>query len=117
MTEANAPAGSRRSSVVSWVLIAVTMVGGFSGIYLLSRDEPHRAKVGDCVAQDGQDSVHLVDCAGSDAEYTVVGRLEDTSQISAGIGACGDFETATSSYWEGEQGGKGTVLCLARKKG
>jgi len=115
MTQPNAPAPSRRASVITWLILLLAIGGGLAAIYFLSLDEPHRAVVGDCVAQTGKDAIEIVDCGDSEADFTVVGRLEGKNQIEAGISACNRFDDATSSYWQGEQGEKGTVLCLAKK--
>lgn len=96
------------------LLLLVACLGG--GVYYVRKSDPQHAKVGDCVSQDGGDAISRVDCGDSDADFAVVGRLENRSQVDAGLFACDDFEGATSSYWEGEQGEKGTVLCLAKKK-
>jgi hypothetical protein len=94
------------------LLLAVCLGGG---VYYVRKSDPQHAKVGDCVSQDGEDAVSIVGCGDSDADFTVVGRLENRTQTDAGLFACDDVEGATSSYWEGEQAEKGTVLCLAKR--
>lgn len=117
------PAGAvppKKSSVTQKIvvtLIFVALAGCLGGmVYFVRKSDPGLAKVGDCVSQEGGNSVSVVDCGDTDADFTVVGRLENKTEIDAGLFACSDFDAATSSYWEGEQGEKGTVLCLAKKK-
>jgi hypothetical protein len=98
-------------------LIVLALAGCLGGaVFWVRTTDPQSAEVGDCVAQGSGDSISVVECGDADADFTVVGRLENKTQIEAGLFACSDFESATSSYWEGEQGEKGIVLCLAKKK-
>jgi hypothetical protein len=99
------------------IVIAVVILAALVGIPLyLARDDADTAKVGDCVAQTGSSSVHVVACNDATAEYKVVGRVEDKTETEAGISACGPFEEqgAEQSYWQGERGKQGFVLCLAK---
>jgi hypothetical protein len=91
-------------------------IAGLAGVaYYFRTHDASAAKVGDCVTKTGGDGIAITGCGDSDADFTVVGWVEDKSEIAASISACSDFGNATSSYWEGKSGEKGTVLCLAKK--
>ena len=110
------PAKSTTSAKIILAIVLLLLFGGLgAAVYFVRQSDPALAKVGDCVAQESGDSVSVVECTDPDADFKVVGRLENKTQVDAGLFACSDFEKATSSYWEGEQGEKGTVLCLAKK--
>jgi len=110
------PAKSTTGAKIVMVIVLVLLFGGLgAAVYFVRQSDPGLAKVGDCVAQGSGDSISVVECSDPDADFTVVGRLENKTQIDAGLFACSDFDKATSSYWEGEQGEQGTVLCLAKK--
>ncbi|HXV94721.1 MAG TPA: hypothetical protein VD813_15565, partial [Pseudonocardia sp.] len=76
---------------------------------------PASAVAGDCVARVGDDDLRIVDCGGGEAEFRVVGRLEDRTAADAGAFACTEFPEATNVFWQGEPdpGATGFVLCLA----
>jgi len=107
--------GRRRSAVTQWIVVLALLGAAAVGITLLRQGEPAAAEVGSCLESTGTDSLAVVDCGSPAAEYTVVGKLEDRTSIEAGLFACSEFPTATTSYWEGREGvgEKGTVLCLA----
>lgn len=109
------PKRSRRRSFAGIVLIAVFVAGLVAFVMFLRGTEASGAAVGDCVKQEGDDALAIVACDGPDAEYEVLGRVEDQSEIEAGITSCAPFEDqrSTQAYWEGERGGTGFVLCLA----
>ena len=98
-------------SIVAGLAVLAVIAG--IGAYL-NRDAANKAKVGDCVSQEGSDDLKVVECGSSDADFKVVGRVEDKTQAEAGISACGPFveQGAEQAYWEGERGKKGLVLCL-----
>lgn len=102
------------SIVIGIVVVAVIGFGVRAAIDYFDKDAANKAKVGDCVAQEGSDDVKVVECGSSDADFKVVGRVEDKTQAEAGISACGPFveQGAEQAYWEGERGKKGLVLCL-----
>jgi hypothetical protein len=97
------------------IVAALVVAGGiFAVSSYLNKDAATKAKVGDCVAEQGggsDDEVKVVDCGSSEAQYKVISRVEDKSQGEART-ACQTVEGAESAYWEGEQGKKGLVLCL-----
>jgi hypothetical protein len=69
------------------------------------------AKVGECVVNNGTSSnpnVEVVDCSSSDAEYRIVGKLDDTTDDSQ----CEQFAEAETSYTYQRSSTKYT-LCLA----
>ena len=106
----------RRQLIVLSVFLVI--VAAFIGVAVyFTRNSPDTAKVGDCVRQDGADSVQVVDCADPAAAYKVVGRVEDKTQVQASISACDAFPDSDSYFWLGKPGGSGFVLCLASTKG
>jgi hypothetical protein len=106
--------GGWKKRVISIVIGLVVLGGIFAATTYFNRDAANKAKVGDCVQQNGSDDLKVVDCGSSDADFKVVGRVEDKTQTEAGISACGPFveQGAEQAYWEGERGKKGLVLCL-----
>jgi len=96
------------------ILILVVVLGGLvaAGIYF-NRDAATNAKVGDCVHQEGTDSIKVVKCDDAGADFKVVGRVEDKRQ-SETESACSQYPDYESAYWEGKSGKEGLVLCLAR---
>jgi hypothetical protein len=106
--------GGWKKRVISIVIGLVVLGGVFAATTYFNRDAASKAKVGDCVSQEGSDDLKVVECGSSDADFKVVGRVEDKTQAEAGISACGPFVEAGAeqAYWEGERGKKGLVLCL-----
>lgn len=96
------------------VLISIAIFAAVAGFFWwLRQDDAGEAKVGDCVAQSGESSLDVVDCKDAGATFKVVGRVENQTEIAANISSCSDFPNATTTYWQGEQGEEGLVLCLA----
>ena len=107
------PASSRRATVIAYLFLAAFCVGiAAMGFWLWSGDAS-RAAAGSCVKADG-DSITVLGCDESDAEFKVLGRVEDKTQIEAGITACGDYDATEQTYWESSGGDTGFVLCLAK---
>jgi hypothetical protein len=106
----------KKSQAKSWIaaIIVLAVIAGIG--WFIGQSSPDRAVVGDCVKQTGDNSVKVVDCGSGDAQYKVVGRVEDKSAISASLSACREFKDTDKTYWYGEQGKNGTVLCLADLK-
>jgi hypothetical protein len=99
------------------IVVALVVIGGLAAVgTYLNRDAASKAKVGDCVQQQGSNDLKVVKCDDANADYKVVGRVENKTQVEAGLSACDAFPDAESAYWEGEQGKKGLVLCLAPAK-
>jgi hypothetical protein len=112
-----AAGGSRRRQVI--VLVVLVLVTGalLGGVWFATRSHPENAKVGDCVQQTGSDSIKIVNCSDSKADLKVVGRVEDKTRAEAGYGlstVCDAYQDAEQMFWQGEQGKKGFVLCLAK---
>ncbi|MFT4109841.1 MAG: hypothetical protein QM633_09540, partial [Propionicimonas sp.] len=108
------PAPAKPSKVRLWVtlgIVGILVVGGV--IAGLLSFNVSATKVGDCLAQDGTDSVKSVQCDSGDADYQVVGVIPNTNQPIRGLSnPCEDYSDATSYYWEGREGSSGTLLCL-----
>jgi hypothetical protein len=104
----------RQLIVLSVFLVAVVAFFGF--VYAATRHNPGTAKAGDCVRQTGADAVQVVDCADARAQFTVVGRVENKTEVEAGLDACEPFADlgATQAFWSGQAGKTGYVLCLAK---
>ncbi len=104
----------RRQLIVLGLLLVVVAV--FLAVaWFFSRGQAKDAKVGDCVAVTGSDSIKVVGCTDPKATLKVVGRVADKTEVDATLEVCGQFPGAEQIYWQGEQiGGKGLVLCLAK---
>ena len=101
--------GKRLISAV--VAIVVALGVGFavrSGIF------DSKMAVGDCLQQTGEDSVKVVGCDSSDAQYKILGVKEKMSKVAAQAGACNDWPDTTSIYWEGRNTSSGTIYCLQK---
>jgi hypothetical protein len=109
------PRGNKRRQRITLTVFLVLVAGIFVAIYFGTRHNPEQAAVGDCVRPDGENSVKIVDCSDPQAQYKVVGRVEDKTEIEANINACDAYADTTAVYWSGESGGTGFVLCLAAK--
>ncbi|MFC4944505.1 LppU/SCO3897 family protein [Pseudonocardia sp. GCM10023141] len=96
------------------VLLVLGALGG-TGWYVM-HTEPALAAVGTCVARTGADDITPVGCTDPAATFTVAGRVDDRAMVDAGRFACAGFPNATTSYWKGQPGQLGTVLCLAPTK-
>jgi hypothetical protein len=109
--------GKRRQVVVLVVLLVVAGVV-FGGIWLATRHNAVTAKVGDCVHQTGTDAVTVVACTDPGADFKVVGRVENQTEVDAGLSACDPYvsQGAEQFYWAGVEGKPGYVLCLAKNK-
>jgi hypothetical protein len=114
-TSAAKPASSRRATVIAYLFLVAFVVGIAAAGYWAWKGDASRAAAGSCVKADG-DSVTVLSCDDSDAEFKVLGRVEDKTQIAAGITACGDFDGTEQTYWESSGGDTGFVLCLAKNR-
>ncbi|MPY77476.1 MAG: hypothetical protein GEV04_03080 [Actinophytocola sp.] len=81
------------------------------------------AQVGDCLAGDIDKpySIEITDCGAADANYRVVGRVEDKSMVEfeskAGKKTCAPFKDAEFLYFEGfgdDAAASGAILCLSK---
>ncbi|WP_086852190.1 LppU/SCO3897 family protein [Amycolatopsis kentuckyensis] len=89
------------------VFLVVVVVAGLTSATTKSNN------VGDCLKGNtaNADSVTSVAC-GPEADYKIVGKVADQSQVALSFGGCDQFPTATAAYWEGVEVSKGTLLCL-----
>jgi hypothetical protein len=133
------PATSARRSPVRTILIIVSAllalccIGSvvtlaINGTKIVnSVRNPPAPKVGACMGGDSLASqtpdqfkeVNLreVNCTATNANYKVVGRIDNKTQAEANVRTiCAPFTTAEFVYWEGQPGKPGTVLCLAPNK-
>jgi hypothetical protein len=107
------PPRPRKSKVGRWIALLV-IAGGIGGaVWYGTHTAPASAAVGDCVSQTGSDSLAKVSCGDKSAQFKVLGRLDNKTIVDASLDACAAYPTATSAYWEGEDGKPGLVLCLA----
>jgi hypothetical protein len=108
--------GGMRRRIIT-IVVALVVIGGLAAVgTFLNRDAASKAKVGDCVQQEGTNDLKVVKCDDAAADFKVVGRVEDKTQSEASLSACDPFADTESAYWEGEPGKKGLVLCLAPVK-
>jgi hypothetical protein len=110
-------ASKTRQFVVLGILVLL-LAGLLGAAWWFNRDAAGKAKAGDCVHEKGGDSISVVACDDPKADLKVLGRVEGKTQIEAGISissVCDPFPGSQKTYWEGEQGKKGFVLCLGPK--
>ena len=75
---------------------------------------PGDPEVGDCIQPTGSSEYEVVDCAGGDAQYKVVGveaEKHSEEEFNADQTLCAGFATTEMVLWSGEIGSDGTVLC------
>jgi hypothetical protein len=101
----------RRLAVIS-VVTSLLGIVAVVAVVASSIDAPLAAGVGDCLAQTRGRSLSEVNCTDNTARFRVVGRMANKTAVDASLDACKPFPKATSSYWEGESGKPGLVLCL-----
>jgi hypothetical protein len=121
VVEPAAPTGRRRTKrrqIVALVVLLVVAGLVFGGVWLGTRHNASTAKVGDCVDQTGTGAVSVVACTDPTADFGVVGRVENKTEVDAGLGACDPYvdQGAETFYWAGQPGKTGYVLCLAKAK-
>ena len=109
---------SKRRQLIILSVFLVAVVAFFGFVYAASRHNPGSAKAGDCVRQTGANAVQVVDCTDARAEFKVVGRVEDKTEVDASLNACDPFADlgATQAFWSGPAGKTGYVLCLAKTR-
>ncbi len=110
-----APPKKKGIGVVGGVVIIVLLLAGVGVFLFLQRDKATNANVGDCLAgttaaELDANKLSVVDCGGSDAGFKVVQRVED-KLFGEADAACTDASTQFV-FWSGNDGEKGTVLCL-----
>nr|BFE59975.1 hypothetical protein GCM10020063_045010 [Dactylosporangium thailandense] len=113
-----APQPAKKGIKIPRLVISLIVLVVLAGIgWYISRDAALNAKVGDCLHQKGANELAIVKCDSSDANFVVLGRVESKteSEVDA-TDVCAQWADATSAYWEGKSGQKGTVLCLKPAK-
>jgi hypothetical protein len=103
------------------VLTIFLLVGAvmFALFWFGSRNDAPKAadaKVGDCLHQVGLTSAETVNCDDANADFKVVGRVEGQYQAQSTVGvttACDQWPEATTTYWVGRPGERGSLLCLS----
>jgi hypothetical protein len=105
--------------IVAYAIGAVVIAGG-GFVYKQVTGAPEIAKAGDCIAGATADEFKVVACTDPGATLTVEGRIESKSQkeweADQEGALCEAYPNADQSFWEGEEGKEGYVLCLAPKK-
>ncbi len=99
-----------RNLIVRLVIFAIAAIIGV--VVWFTTFHVAEAKVGDCLAEVGTDSVKATACDSSDAKYQVVQIFENESEPTTLTNPCNDVAAADSSYWEGKAGSSGRLLCL-----
>ncbi|GAB3827096.1 hypothetical protein GCM10027610_009800 [Dactylosporangium cerinum] len=84
--------------------------------WYLNRDSGENAKVGDCLHQVSSSEVKIVKCDAADADFSVIGKVENKKQTEAEQSACDAFPETAATYWWGKAGQAGDVLCLKALK-
>jgi hypothetical protein len=106
----------RMSKVVKFAgsLLVLAILAGVG--WYLNRDAGENAKVGDCLHQVSSNEVKIVKCDAADADFSVIGKVENKKQTEATETACAAFPETAASYWWGKSGKDGDVLCLKALK-
>jgi hypothetical protein len=119
MASPEAPVSAGRSKILRYALLAVVAIAVIGGGWYFNRDAALNAKAGDCVHQSGANDLKIVKCDAADADFKVVGKVDDKPE-SVAMGAdstvCEAFAETTNVYWEGKKGKNGDVLCLQSLK-
>lgn len=127
----NAPPGppARTNSTTKTLVIMVGVVLAIAALGLAALTIYTRfftltdAAVGDCLTGDINKpySIEITECGAPNANYQVVGRVEDKSmaefESKAGKQACRPFKEAEFRYFEGfgdDATASGAILCLTR---
>ena len=112
-----APTGSNKKGLAIGLIlrigipVALVLIGVIWALFQFNVED---AKVGDCLVQDGTDSVKAVKCDDPSAKYQVVRIFEDQKEPTDFTNPCNDIADADASYWEGKQGSTGRILCLKK---
>ncbi|GAA2379421.1 LppU/SCO3897 family protein [Dactylosporangium salmoneum] len=110
--------GKRRQITI--LVGLVVLLGVLLGAaWFFNRDAALNAKVGDCLHQVGSDELKIVQCDSTDADFSVLGKVGDKDQSEATSPfstVCQQWSDTTNTYWQGEKGKKGDVLCLKTTK-
>ena len=111
---AAAPVTAKKSKVGLFVRLGIAAALILTGaVFAMMQFNPKAASVGDCLAADGEESVKSTQCGSPDAAYQVVAVFPDVDRpLGLTANPCEAIAEATTTYWEGRSGGKGTLLCL-----
>jgi len=109
----------KRLDSTTWTYIIgilVAIAGIIVVVAVTSRSDPAKATAGDCVDQTGPNEVKVVACDDPKAEFRVLARVENQTETEADGTSCSQYrdQGLTSWFWQGEKGGTGYVLCLAK---
>ncbi|GGO20350.1 LppU/SCO3897 family protein [Microbispora bryophytorum] len=104
--------------IVAYAVGAAVLAGG-GFVYKQVTGAPEIAKAGDCMAGATADELKVVSCADPAAALTVEGRIDGKTQQEWDADndgqICSAYAKADQTFWEGEEGKAGYVLCLAPK--
>ncbi|MFI6333257.1 hypothetical protein ACIBBG_34040 [Micromonospora chersina] len=71
------PDTARRRQLVAVITLLVVVAAIFAALWFATRHNALHAEVGDCLHKTGSDTVKIIDCGSPDADFTVLGRVED----------------------------------------
>ena len=113
------PPYQRPSGLRPWMiaLIVANVVLGLGFCLIVFLTDPRTtgtsdASVGDCVVQDGDNSVRVISCNNAGAQWKVVGR-QPRSSFGSSDTICDQYPGATKSFSRDNGDGSGYTLCLA----
>lgn len=110
-----APGGSNKKGLAIGLILRIgipVLIVLIGAVWALFQFHVEDAKVGDCLAQDGTDSVKAVKCDDPSAQYMVVQIFEGQKEPTDFANPCNDVAEADASYWEGKRGSTGRILCM-----
>ncbi|WP_426503777.1 LppU/SCO3897 family protein [Dactylosporangium sp. McL0621] len=114
------PVRSGKRRQITILLSLVVLLGVLLGLaWFFNRDAATNANVGDCLHNPGDDKLKIVKCDSTDADYTVLGKISGKDQSEATspfTSVCDQWPDSTNTFWQGESGKKGDVLCLKKTK-
>ncbi|WP_433617759.1 LppU/SCO3897 family protein [Dactylosporangium sp. CA-139114] len=115
-----APPRSGKRRPVTILLSLVVLLGVLLGAaWYFNRDAAANANVGDCLHDPGDSKLKIVKCDGGDADFVVLGKVSGKKQSEATgpfTSVCDQWPDSTNTFWQGEQGKQGDVLCLKSTK-
>jgi hypothetical protein len=116
---AEVKAPRRRGGLVVTVAVFLVILLGAGGYYWFSyRNSPARADVGDCLSgsenPDEADNIKLVDCSDARATFKVLRTIDNQAKPAASDQSACDGSLTTDTFWYGQEGKPGTILCLQK---
>jgi hypothetical protein len=115
-----APAKASRRRGGLYAILAVVLVGllVWGGIQWLNRNSPSHANVGDCLSgsenPDEASNIKLVDCTDAAATFKVLKKIDNQNKPAASDQSACDGTLTTDTFWYGQEGKAGTILCLQK---